>query len=86
MSLLKLEKHENNFDNFLYIFFQEIDNVYYETEYRREWCSTKGKPSKCFLFARKFTRPAALRLLNTVRFRIQYVDQHYVQDFAYTHI
>ncbi|XP_073155225.1 glycosyltransferase BC10 isoform X2 [Henckelia pumila] len=41
-----------------------IDNIYYETEYRREWCTSKGKPSKCFLFARKFTRPAALRLLN----------------------
>ncbi|KAM1824184.1 hypothetical protein ACFX13_023805 [Malus domestica] len=44
---------------------KEIDNVYYETEYRREWCSSKGKPTQCFLFARKFTRPAALRLLNT---------------------
>ncbi|KAJ4729274.1 Core-2/I-branching beta-1,6-N-acetylglucosaminyltransferase family protein [Melia azedarach] len=43
---------------------KEIDNIYYETEYRREWCSSKGKPSPCFLFARKFTRPAALRLLN----------------------
>ncbi|KAK6129336.1 hypothetical protein DH2020_036909 [Rehmannia glutinosa] len=42
-----------------------IDNIYYETEYRREWCTSKGKPSQCFLFARKFTRPAALRLLNT---------------------
>ncbi|XP_044501384.1 glycosyltransferase BC10-like isoform X2 [Mangifera indica] len=43
---------------------REIDNIYYETEYRREWCSNKGKPSRCFLFARKFTRPAALHLLN----------------------
>ncbi|KAK9271721.1 hypothetical protein L1049_002084 [Liquidambar formosana] len=43
---------------------KDIDNIYYETEYRREWCSSKGKPSPCFLFARKFTRPAALRLLN----------------------
>ncbi|KAG8635020.1 glycosyltransferase BC10 isoform X4 [Manihot esculenta] len=42
----------------------DIDNIYYETEYRREWCTSKGKPSTCFLFARKFTRPAALRLLN----------------------
>ncbi|KAL6520224.1 Glycosyltransferase bc10 [Orobanche minor] len=41
-----------------------MDNIYYETDYRREWCTSKGKPSKCFLFARKFTRPAALRLLN----------------------
>ncbi|KAF7819542.1 glycosyltransferase BC10 isoform X1 [Senna tora] len=46
-------------------FIKEIDNIYYETEYRREWCSSKGKPSTCFLFARKFTRPAAMRLLNT---------------------
>ncbi|XP_048330338.1 glycosyltransferase BC10-like isoform X2 [Ziziphus jujuba] len=44
---------------------KEIDNIYYETEHRREWCSRKGKPSACFLFARKFTRPAALRLLDT---------------------
>ncbi|KDP45324.1 hypothetical protein JCGZ_09573 [Jatropha curcas] len=43
---------------------KDIDNIYYETEYRKEWCSSKGKPSTCFLFARKFTRPAALRLLN----------------------
>ncbi|GFY83121.1 core-2/I-branching beta-1,6-N-acetylglucosaminyltransferase family protein [Actinidia rufa] len=43
---------------------KDIDNIYYETEYRREWCTSKGKPSPCFLFARKFTRPAALRLLN----------------------
>ncbi|CAN0904271.1 Glycosyltransferase BC10 [Linum grandiflorum] len=42
----------------------DIDNIYYETEYRREWCTSKGKPTRCFLFARKFTRPAALRLLN----------------------
>ncbi|XP_051115573.1 glycosyltransferase BC10-like [Andrographis paniculata] len=44
---------------------KSIDNIYYETEYRREWCSSKGEFSKCFLFARKFTRPAAIRLLNT---------------------
>ncbi|XP_052197569.1 glycosyltransferase BC10 [Diospyros lotus] len=43
---------------------KDIDNIYYETEYRREWCTNKGEPSSCFLFARKFTRPAALRLLN----------------------
>ncbi|XWS44149.1 hypothetical protein CRYUN_Cryun15aG0019700 [Craigia yunnanensis] len=43
---------------------KEIDNIHYETENRREWCSSKGKPSPCFLFARKFTRPAALNLLN----------------------
>ncbi|KAJ6791558.1 Uncharacterized protein M6B38_244210 [Iris pallida] len=43
---------------------KDIDNINYETEYRREWCTSRGKPSKCFLFARKFTRAAALRLLN----------------------
>ncbi|CAL5434447.1 unnamed protein product [Camellia sinensis] len=43
---------------------KDIDNIYYETEYRREWCTSKGKPSLCFLFARKFTRLAVLRLLN----------------------
>ncbi|KAI6700731.1 hypothetical protein NL676_015055 [Syzygium grande] len=42
----------------------DVDNIHYVTENRREWCSSKGKPSRCFLFARKFTRPAALRLLN----------------------
>ncbi|XP_024029525.1 uncharacterized protein LOC21403435 isoform X1 [Morus notabilis] len=44
---------------------KEIDNIYYETEYRREWCTSEGNPAPCFLFARKFTRPAALRLINT---------------------
>ncbi|ONK81278.1 uncharacterized protein A4U43_C01F27330 [Asparagus officinalis] len=44
---------------------KDIDNINYETEYRKEWCTSKGKPSKCFLFARKFTRAAALNLLNT---------------------
>ncbi|KAK6913090.1 Glycosyl transferase, family 14 [Dillenia turbinata] len=43
---------------------KDIDNIYFETEYRREWCTSKGKPTHCFLFAGKFTRPAALRLLN----------------------
>lgn len=43
---------------------KDIDNIYYETEYRREWCTSKEKPAPCFLFARKFTRPTALRLLN----------------------
>ncbi|WOL12517.1 hypothetical protein Cni_G21284 [Canna indica] len=43
---------------------KSIDNVYYETEYRREWCRSQGRPSTCFLFARKFTRAAVIRLLN----------------------
>ncbi|KAH7658882.1 Glycosyl transferase family 14 protein [Dioscorea alata] len=41
-----------------------IDNIYFETEYRREWCTKREQPAPCFLFARKFTRAAALRLLN----------------------
>lgn len=49
---------------------QDIDNVYYETEYRREWCSSKSKPSPCFLFARKFTKPTTLRLLNMVSIHV----------------
>ncbi|XP_078429180.1 core-2/I-branching beta-1,6-N-acetylglucosaminyltransferase family protein [Wolffia australiana] len=44
---------------------RNVDNIYYETEYRKEWCTSKGKPSRCFLFARKFTRSAALRLLKS---------------------
>ncbi|KAG6538941.1 hypothetical protein ZIOFF_004093 [Zingiber officinale] len=44
---------------------QGIDNIYYETEYRREWCRSQGMPSKCFLFARKFTRAAVMGLLNS---------------------
>eukprot|EP01018_Ginkgo_biloba_P008937 Gb_12469 [translate_table: standard] len=43
---------------------KDIDHVYYETEYRTEWCNTNGKLYPCFLFARKFSRGAALRLLN----------------------
>ncbi|GMI86797.1 hypothetical protein like AT5G14550 [Hibiscus trionum] len=45
-----------------------IDNIHYDTENRIEWCSSKGKPAPCFLFARKFTRPAALHLLKSVSF------------------
>ncbi|CAA0823418.1 Core-2/I-branching beta-1-6-N-acetylglucosaminyltransferase family protein [Striga hermonthica] len=41
-----------------------VDNIFYKSENRREWCTSKGRPSGCFLFARKFTRPAAIRLLN----------------------
>ncbi|KAH9322242.1 hypothetical protein KI387_016881 [Taxus chinensis] len=40
------------------------DHVYYPTEYRTEWCSCNGTPHPCFLFARKFTQGAAIRLLN----------------------
>ncbi|MCO5591244.1 hypothetical protein L7F22_045225 [Adiantum nelumboides] len=43
---------------------KNITSVYYETEYRREWCSSNGTARPCFLFARKFTRGATLKLLN----------------------
>jgi hypothetical protein len=45
---------------------QNIDNIYYETEYRKEWCTSNEKPAPCFLFARKFTRGAGLKLLDSV--------------------
>lgn len=41
-----------------------ITSVYFETEDRTEWCSSNETLRPCFLFARKFTRGAALRLLN----------------------
>uniref|UniRef100_A0A0D9WDA0 Uncharacterized protein n=1 Tax=Leersia perrieri TaxID=77586 RepID=A0A0D9WDA0_9ORYZ len=43
---------------------KDIDNIYYETENRKEWCTSDGKPAPCFLFARKFTRAAGLKLLD----------------------
>ncbi|KDP20710.1 hypothetical protein JCGZ_21181 [Jatropha curcas] len=41
-----------------------INHVYYETEYRTEWCRTNSTSVPCFLFARKFSRGAAMRLLS----------------------
>ncbi|KAJ4748991.1 hypothetical protein LUZ62_067546 [Rhynchospora pubera] len=46
-------------------FIKGIDNIHFETENRREWCASKGRPAPCFLFSRKFTRSAAVRLLNS---------------------
>lgn len=42
---------------------KDIDNVYYETEHRREWCRSNAILVPCFLFARKFSRDGAMRLL-----------------------
>ncbi|XP_042519616.1 glycosyltransferase BC10-like [Macadamia integrifolia] len=42
---------------------KEINHVYYETEYRTEWCQTNSTFVPCFLFARKFSRGAAMRIL-----------------------
>ncbi|XP_065879067.1 glycosyltransferase BC10-like [Euphorbia lathyris] len=41
-----------------------IRHVYYDSEHRTEWCLTNLTPVPCFLFARKFSRGAAMRLLS----------------------
>ncbi|KAI4298733.1 hypothetical protein L6164_032256 [Bauhinia variegata] len=41
-----------------------INHVYYETEHRTEWCRTNSTSVSCFLFARKFSQGAAMRLLS----------------------
>lgn len=43
---------------------QGIRYVFYETEFRTEWCKTNSTSVPCFLFARKFSRGAAMRLLS----------------------
>nr|GMD06956.1 glycosyltransferase BC10-like isoform X1 [Ipomoea batatas] len=43
-----------------------IRNVYYKTEDRTEWCSNNSTLVPCSLFARKFSRAAAMRLLSEV--------------------
>ncbi|KAA8515537.1 hypothetical protein F0562_018852 [Nyssa sinensis] len=43
---------------------KDIDHVYYETEHRTEWCSSNLTFVPCFLFARKFSQGAAMRLLS----------------------
>ncbi|KAL2931292.1 Glycine dehydrogenase [Bienertia sinuspersici] len=43
---------------------KDINHVYYETEYRTEWCQTNSTSVPCFLFARKFSQGAAMRLLS----------------------
>lgn len=48
-----------------YPFFKQgINHVYYETEYRTEWCHSNSTSVPCFLFARKFSQGAAMRLLS----------------------
>ncbi|GAB2301062.1 hypothetical protein Dimus_035098 [Dionaea muscipula] len=41
-----------------------IDHVFYETESRTEWCRTSSTSVPCFLFARKFSQGAGMRLLS----------------------
>ncbi|XP_058193885.1 glycosyltransferase BC10-like isoform X2 [Rhododendron vialii] len=43
---------------------KDIISVYYENEHRREWCSNNSTCVPCFLFARKFSRGAAMHLLS----------------------
>ncbi|CAN1222612.1 Glycosyltransferase BC10 [Linum grandiflorum] len=43
---------------------KDIDHVYYETEYRTEWCHSNSTSVPCFLFGRKFSRGAAMRILS----------------------
>ncbi|KAM5588772.1 glycosyltransferase BC10 [Rosa sericea] len=43
---------------------KEISYVYYETEFRTEWCRINSTAVPCFLFARKFSKGAAMRLLS----------------------
>ncbi|KAH7300962.1 hypothetical protein KP509_23G005800 [Ceratopteris richardii] len=43
---------------------KNITSINYEAEYRTEWCTSNGTAQPCFLFARKFTRHAAMKLLN----------------------
>ena len=42
---------------------QGINHVYYDTEFRTEWCRNNSTLVPCFLFARKFSEGAAMRLL-----------------------
>ncbi|XP_074271995.1 glycosyltransferase BC10-like [Silene latifolia] len=43
---------------------KDINHIYYETEYRTEWCRVNSTSVPCFLFARKFTQAAAMRFLS----------------------
>ncbi|KAI3491281.1 hypothetical protein L1887_44373 [Cichorium endivia] len=45
---------------------KDIDHVYFKSENRTEWCGgteTKSSSGPCYLFARKFSRGAAMRIL-----------------------
>ncbi|KAG2300965.1 hypothetical protein Bca52824_037437 [Brassica carinata] len=45
---------------------KSINHVNYVSESRIEWCKADSKPVPCFLFARKFTKEAAMRLVSEV--------------------
>lgn len=54
----------NIFPTMFCLFEQDINHVHYESEARTEWCQTNSTFVPCFLFARKFSRGAAMRLLS----------------------
>jgi len=43
---------------------KDINHVYYATESRTEWCRSNSTLVPCFLFARKFSQAAAMRVLS----------------------
>ncbi|XP_038691995.1 glycosyltransferase BC10-like isoform X2 [Tripterygium wilfordii] len=43
---------------------KDINHVNYETEGRTEWCHNNSASVPCFLFVKKFSRGAAMRLLS----------------------
>uniref|UniRef100_A0A7N0TI08 Core-2/I-branching beta-1,6-N-acetylglucosaminyltransferase family protein n=1 Tax=Kalanchoe fedtschenkoi TaxID=63787 RepID=A0A7N0TI08_KALFE len=47
-----------------------IDNIRLEAEHRTEWCHLDSIPTTCFLFARKFSTGAAMRLLTSGTFAL----------------
>ncbi|KAJ4750288.1 hypothetical protein LUZ62_084693 [Rhynchospora pubera] len=42
---------------------KSVDHVNYEMEHRTEWCKCNSNAVPCFLFARKFSRGAGMRIL-----------------------
>ncbi|KAE8714893.1 Detected protein of unknown function [Hibiscus syriacus] len=65
---IKLQKQHNCIPDEHYVptLFADIDHIYYESESRTEWCRVNSTFVPCFLFTRKFSRGAAMRLLNGV--------------------
>ncbi|KAL0353264.1 UNVERIFIED_CONTAM: Glycosyltransferase BC10 [Sesamum angustifolium] len=63
---LKLQKQHNCIpdEHYVQTLLADINHVFYETEFRTEWCSNNSTSVPCFLFARKFSQGAAMRLLS----------------------
>ncbi|XP_042477506.1 glycosyltransferase BC10-like isoform X2 [Macadamia integrifolia] len=63
---LNLQKQHNCIpdEHYVQTLLSEINHVYYENDYRTEWCRTNSTFVPCFLFARKFSPGAAMHLLN----------------------